>query len=53
MNREALIPPPVDDAHAPMIISAIKIHFDNIGHRLKSAVAYPVVVIIVPTWKTA
>jgi len=50
-TRETFIPPPVLPAQAPIIISNSRIVFDNCGHMLKSVVANPVVVMIVPTWK--
>ena len=43
------IPPAVDELIAPVNITNIKTILQNAGHRLKSAVAYPVVDIIVAT----
>ena len=47
------MPPPVDPAQAPQNIRRIRIHLLKAGHRLKSAVEYPVVVMIDPTWNAA
>ena len=38
MSRETFRPPPVDPAHAPMIIKNTKITRDSSGQRLKSTV---------------
>ena len=38
-NRETLMPPPVDPAHAPTIIRIISTQRENSGQRLKSTVA--------------
>ena len=48
-KRETLIPPPVLPAQAPTNINSTRIVFDVCGHRLKSAVEKPVVVIMEPT----
>ena len=50
---DTFIPPPVDPAQAPIIISDNKIPLEKVGQRLKSVVIKPVVVIIVATWKAA
>ena len=47
--RDTLIPPPVLPAQAPINMSSTRIDWENDGHRLKSAVANPVVVITEPT----
>ena len=39
ITRDSLSPPAVEPAHAPVNISKNKIPFENVGHRLKSAVA--------------
>ena len=49
MRRDTLIPPPVEDAQAPITVSIISTALENIGHCAKSAVEYPVVVITVTT----
>ena len=49
--RDTLIPPPVEPALAPTNISKNKMILEKVGHRLKSQLEYPVVVIIDPTWK--
>ena len=51
--RDTLIPPPVLPAQAPMSIKVTRIVRGTAGHRLKSTVAKPVVVMMVPTWKAA
>ena len=48
-----LIPPLVEDEQPPIIIKIISISLLNVGHRLKSSLEYPVVVIIEATWKNA
>lgn len=47
------MPPPVLPAHAPINISSTRIVREISGQVLKSVVAYPVVVIMEPTWKAA
>ena len=47
--EEKIYPPPVDPAQAPTNISSTNIICENDGHKLKSAVANPVVVIIEAT----
>ena len=49
--RDTLIPPPVLPAHAPMNMITIIVMLAKAGHRLKSAVAKPVDVIMDATWK--
>src|SRR5699024_4684625 len=51
--REHFIPPPVDPAQAPINIKITSNIRDSSGHRLKSAVAKPVVEITEATWKAA
>ena len=51
--RPIFNPPPVLPAQAPRNISASRIPFEKLGHRSKSVVANPVVVITVATWKAA
>ena len=51
--RDTLIPPPVLPAQAPININMTRIVREISGHPLKSVVAYPVVVMIEPTWKAA
>ena len=48
---DTLIPPPVLPAHAPINIRSTRINLEVSGHRLKSVVEKPVVVIIDATWK--
>ena len=48
-----LIPPPVEPAQAPMNINITKMALDKGGHKLKSVVAKPVVVMMEETWKKA
>ena len=45
------MPPPVEPAHAPITIRAIKTTLENSGQREKSTVPKPVVVMIEPTEK--
>ena len=47
------MPPPVLPAQAPMNIIITITNLENIGHRLKSTVPYPVVVITEATEKKA
>ena len=44
-----LMPPPVEPAQAPKIINATKRALEKAGHRLKSTVEKPVVVIMEET----
>ena len=53
MKREIFKPPPVLPAQAPVNIKRIKMVFENDGHKLKSAVANPVVVTMEHTWNAA
>ena len=46
IKRDIFIPPPVLPAQAPINIRLIMIVLENSGHRLKSTVEYPVVVMI-------
>ena len=50
-KRDTLIPPPVLPAQAPTNISITRIIWDVFGHRAKSVVVKPAVVIIEATWK--
>ena len=52
-SRDTFIPPPVLPAQAPTNISVTRIVWESAGHMSKSAVEYPVVVMIAPTWKKA
>ena len=52
-SRETLTPPPVDPAQAPTIISSTRIHRLSWGHRSKSVVLKPVVVMTDETAKKA
>ena len=47
--RETFNPPDVEPAHPPINIRQNKMPFESSGQRLKSAVEYPVVVIIEET----
>ena len=47
------MPPPVLPAQAPTTISTTRMVRDSWGHRLKSAVAKPVVVMMLETVKAA
>ena len=47
------IPPQVLPAQAPVNIKSIRIALEALGHKSKSAVEYPVVEIILATWKEA
>ena len=49
-SLETFIPPPVEPAEAPTIISSKRMDLLNMGHRWKSVVANPVVVIMDDTW---
>ena len=49
--REVFIPPAVEPAMPPMNMSTISMLIAVMGHKLKSVVEYPVVVIIEATWK--
>ena len=51
-NLTHLIPPPVEEAHPPTNISRRSSILLKDGHRLKSAVAYPVVVMTEDTWNS-
>ena len=51
--RLTLIPPPVLPAQAPMNISTTSTSLDRVGHRSKSQLEKPVVVIMEPTWNAA
>ena len=51
--RETLTPPAVEPAQPPTNMSSSSTAFENIGHRLKSALAKPVVVITEAHWKAA
>ena len=48
--RMHLMPPAVEPAFPPMNISISRTHLLNMGHRVVSVVATPVVVIIALTW---
>ena len=50
--RETFMPPPVLPAQAPMNISSTSTSRDVWGHRSKSVVAKPVVVMMEATWNT-
>ena len=52
-TRAIFRPPPVLPAQAPSSISIRMIALEKLGHRLKSVVAKPVVVIMLLTWKAA
>ena len=52
-NLAILTPPPVELAHAPMIMSERIRNLQIEGQRSKSVVAKPVVVMMVDTWKKA
>ena len=52
-KRPHLRPPPVLPPQAPTNISISIIVFEKLGHRLKSSVAKPVVVIILDTVNAA
>ena len=52
-TRETFKPPPVLPAQAPMNISRISSHFEYWGHKLKSTVPKPVVLMMVETLKKA
>ena len=45
-NRTTFIAPAVEPADPPIIIRITRIVWENAGHKLKSAVAKPVVVMI-------
>ena len=47
------MPPPVLPAQAPTNISMTRISLERVGHRSKSQLEKPVVVMIEPTWKAA
>jgi len=47
------MPPPVLPAQAPTNIRQIRMAWEKSGHRLKSAVEKPVVVMMDATWKAA
>ena len=49
MMRETLMPPPVEPAQPPTNISSTRIQRDSSGHWSKSAVAKPVVEMMVVT----
>jgi hypothetical protein len=51
MMRETLMPPPVEPAQLPTNISSTSSQRENSGQASKSAVAKPVVLMIVATWK--
>ena len=51
--REHFMPPPVEPAHAPMNISSTSRARLNVGHRSKSTVEKPVVVMMDATWNRA
>ena len=51
INRDTFNPPPVLPAQAPINMRKTKVLLLVVDHRLKSAVAKPVVVIIEETWK--
>ena len=51
--REHFMPPPVDPAQAPQNMIRIRMRWDSWGHRVKSAVAKPVVEMMEATWNTA
>ena len=51
--RETFMPPPVLPAQAPTNMSATRMNLENSGHRLKSTVENPVVVMMDATWKAA
>ena len=52
-TRATLMPPPVDPADAPMTISTSRMVLEKLGHRSKSVVAKPEVVMMLDTWKAA
>ena len=47
------IPPPVEPPQAPIMVKIVRIACENAGHLSKSAVARPVVELILVTWKNA
>ena len=51
--RDILIPPEVEPAQPPVNISITSAMRQKVGHRAKSTVAKPVVVMMVTVWKAA
>ena len=51
--RLTFMPPPVLPAQAPTNISMTRISFERVGHRSKSQLEKPVVVMMEPTWNAA
>ena len=52
-TRDILMPPEVEPAQAPVNISITSAMRQKVGHREKSTVAKPVVVMMVTVWKAA
>ena len=52
-SLETFMPPPVEPALAPMTIRHSSMVLEKLGHRSKSVVAKPVVVMMLETWKAA
>ena len=52
-RRATFSPPPVEPAQAPTIISSMMIALEKVGHKSKSVVAKPVVVMMEETVKAA
>ena len=51
--RAHFMPPQVLPAQAPVIIKMVRIPLEKVGHKSKSTVEYPVVEMILATWKAA
>ena len=51
--RDILIPPEVEPAQPPVNISITSAMRQKVGHRAKSTVAKPVVVMMVTVWNAA
>ena len=52
-TRDSFMPPEVEPAQPPVNISTSRAIRQNVGHRAKSTVAKPVVVMMVTVWNAA